>query len=256
MRLADVPGTSLDTALVTATAERLLVRIRERFPGSGLGDVCETLLGLSREAGAQVERIGRPNLLLRGLAALAILAMAAVLALAVVSFRPGESIELAEFLQTMEAATSEMIFLSVGAWFLWSLDLRLKRRRILGWISRLKDLAHLIDMHQLTKDPDGVAGFNRPTEHSPEREMDAFVLGRYLDYCAEMLSLLSKLGYLAVARLDDPPAVEAATGLEDLTNGLSRKIWQKIMILRTLPEDAARAGAPGTGNPGQAGERG
>jgi hypothetical protein len=236
-----MPTNTLDATEVIVTSERLLLRIRERFPGSGLSGVCGTLIGLARDTRGQIERIGRPNLLLRGLAVLAILTMAAVLGMALSTIKTDGSLQLGEFLQALEAATSEMVFLSIGAWFLWSLDLRLQRRRALRWINRLRDLAHLIDMHQLTKDPDMAGPSGQPTAHSPQRDLDPFALGRYLDYCAEMLSLLSKLGYLAVARLDDPQAIDAATGLEDLTSGLSRKIWQKIMILRAGPEGSGPA---------------
>ena len=46
-----------------------------------------------------------------------------------------------------------------------------------------------------------------------------------------MLSLLGKLAALYVQRFDDSVALAAVDGIEDLTNGLSRKIWQKIAVL-------------------------
>lgn len=63
--------------------------------------------------------------------------------------------------------------------------------------------------------------------------MNDFELGRYLDYCSEMLSLISKLAFLYVQNFTDPIAQEAVNDLEDLTNGLSQKIWQKIMLLKS-----------------------
>ena len=56
-------------------------------------------------------------------------------------------------------------------------------------------------------------------------------LGRYLDYCSEMLSLTSKLAALYVQRFDDSVVLQAVNEVESLTNGLSRKVWQKITIL-------------------------
>jgi hypothetical protein len=47
---------------------------------------------------------------------------------------------------------------------------------------------------------------------------------RYLDYCSEMLSLISKIGFLYMQNYHDPVATEAVNDLDDLTNGLSRKI--------------------------------
>jgi len=53
-------------------------------------------------------------------------------------------------------------------------------------------------MHQLTKDPDRAAGRGQSTDSSPARVMSTFELGRYLDYCSELLSLISKIGALYV----------------------------------------------------------
>jgi hypothetical protein len=46
-----------------------------------------------------------------------------------------------------------------------------------------------------------------------------------------MLSLVSKLAALYVQRFDDYVVLQAVNEVESLTNGLSRKIWQKITIL-------------------------
>lgn len=47
------------------------------------------------------------------------------------------------------------------------------------------------------------------------------------------LSLTSKVAFLFVQRFDDPVSVGAVNDLENLTTGLSRKIWQKISILNS-----------------------
>ncbi|HXT52832.1 MAG TPA: hypothetical protein VN811_17460 [Thermoanaerobaculia bacterium] len=65
--------------------------------------------------------------------------------------------------------------------------------------------------------------------------------------------MISKVGALYVQRFQDPPTMAAVDQLETLTSGLSRKIWQKIMILdrvvaggRPLGDDLAPV-APGAG---------
>jgi len=50
-----------------------------------------------------------------------------------------------------------------------------------------------------------------------------------------MLSLIGKLGALYVQKFNDPVALAAVNDVEQLTTGLSRKIWQKIMILNSAP---------------------
>jgi len=70
------------------------------------------------------------------------------------------------------------------------------------------------------------------TASSPERTMTSDQLGRYLDYCSELLSLLGKLAALFPQRFDDNVVLEAASDIENLTIGLSRKVWQKITVLQ------------------------
>ena len=46
-----------------------------------------------------------------------------------------------------------------------------------------------------------------------------------------MLAILGKLGALLVQDFDDTKTLSAVNDIEDLTSGLQRKIWQKIMIV-------------------------
>jgi len=75
--------------------------------------------------------------------------------------------------------------------------------------------------------------------------LTAFELGRYLDYCSELLSIVSKIGAIYVQEFPDADAVEAADQLAALTNGLSRTIWQKIMILDRAVESGEKKGSGG-----------
>src|SRR6266849_1869827 len=96
-------------------------------------------------------------------------------------------------------------------------------------------MAHIIDMHQLTKDPDrwGSADVNNGALTRPE-------LIRYLDFCSDLLALISKAAALHVQDFDDSVTLAAVNEIEDLTAGLSRKIWQKIMILDRIVAPQAR----------------
>lgn len=105
------------------------------------------------------------------------------------------------------------------------------RRRALGFIRELHAIAHIVDMHQLTKDPDRLLHPSPDTASSPVRLLTKAELGRYLDYCSELLSLTSKLAALYAERLTDSVVLQAVDEVETLTTGLSGKIWQKIMML-------------------------
>lgn len=121
--------------------------------------------------------------------------------------------------------------IAVGIYFLVGVEVRIKRNRALRALHVLRSLAHIVDMHQLTKDPERLLVSGPDTPSSPRREMTAFELQRYLDYCSEILSIISKVAALYVQHFRDSVIIGAASDLEALTGGLSRKIWQKIMLL-------------------------
>jgi hypothetical protein len=56
-------------------------------------------------------------------------------------------------------------------------------------------------------------------------------LTRYLGYCSESLSLISRVAAVYVRDFRDPVTLSAVNEVESLTTGLSRKICHKIVIL-------------------------
>jgi hypothetical protein len=134
-----------------------------------------------------------------------------------------------------------LLLAGAAIWFVLTLEQRLKRSRTLAALYRLRAFAHVIDMHQLTKDPTMVLAGAPVTAASPERRMSEFELARYLDYCAEMLALTAKLAALYAGATTDERIMTAANEIEDLASNLGRKIWQKIMILSQLDEGRAVA---------------
>lgn len=223
---------NLDPEEIVRTVGRLKDRVEERFPGSGLGHVAKELHEVALDVVARTEAINRPHVALRTCSALTIVALGAALAAVLLKLRlePGEWTWLA-VIQVFESAINDVVLLGAGLFFLVTLESRIKRRRALKAIHELRSLAHIIDMHQLTKDPHVLLDAGPATRSSPSRTLSRYELARYLDYCSEMLSLLGKLAALYVQRFDDPVALAAVDSIEDLTNGLSRKIWQKIAVL-------------------------
>jgi hypothetical protein len=66
--------------------------------------------------------------------------------------------------------------------FLTSLETRFKRRNALRMLHRFRSLAHSLDMHQLTKDPEYVLHPLPTTASSPVRRLTRAELTRYLEY--------------------------------------------------------------------------
>jgi hypothetical protein len=229
----------LDGRQIVATAERLCDRIRERFPDASLGRVAEELVTVARKTATRSIEIRRSSHGLRLLGIVFLLAAIALVATAILSTHPEvarigpeqQKWQLPEVLQASESVLGSMVFLGAGFAFVWTVDVRRKRRRCLEALHELRAMAHIVDMHQLTKDPDRLVVPGPDTKSSPQRYTDRFLLGRYLDYCSEMLSLIGKVAALYVQGFPDTVALQAVDDIEDLTTSLSRKIWQKIVVL-------------------------
>jgi len=127
--------------------------------------------------------------------------------------------------------------IGVVVFFLIGFERRIKRQKALKAIHQLRAVAHVIDMHQLTKDPAAYNDSYVSTASSPQRSLTTAELIRYLDYCSELLSLTGKLAALYIQRFDDEVALSAANDIENLTTHLSRKIWQKVMIAHNTSGD-------------------
>ena len=224
----------LDDDRIIETLIRLRARITERFPSSSLRRVSEELLTVAKESASHIAYLAKPSWPIRATVAVAILVMLAGLVAAVAVSRVRLSLGVAgwpEFVQGIEAAINDVVFLGIAIFFLLTIETRLKRRRALRALHQLRSIAHVVDMHQLTKDPEQLMTQPPATASSPQRTMTRIELGRYLDYCSEMLSVTSKIAALFVERFDDPVTLGAVNEIESLTAGLSRKIWQKISML-------------------------
>jgi hypothetical protein len=222
----------LDATRIVATARRLEQRIGERFPAAGLRGVAAQLRVAAEAALTRTPALRRPLLALRaGAAALALLLLAGLMTV-IASLGVDTRIEtVTELVQTLESAVNDVVFVGIAIWFLATLEGRLKRRRALAALHELRSLAHVVDMHQLTKDP-RQAGLELPdTASSPTRQLPRPELARYLDYCSEILALTGKVAALYAQHLQDGVVLAAVNEVEGLTNGIARKIWQKIEIL-------------------------
>lgn len=226
---------ALDTEAILATCTRLTARIEERFRGAGLAQVAKELLAVASETRQRIADIRKPRRSIRVYVGLVIALMLAIVIGVSVSLPMSSSkLELFPLLQVIESAINDVIFLGVAVFFLVSLETRLKRRDALRALHQLRSLAHVIDMHQLTKDPEQLLSPEAATASSPTRSLNRFELARYLDYCTEMLAIISKLAALYAQDFDDTEVLGAVNDIQSLSTGLSSNIWQKIVILDNL----------------------
>ena len=228
---------NLDSEKTISTIALLEKRIEERFPDSGLSKVCKELHRIANENKYRSELIARPNHMLRFGVAMVIALIITVLIVSVTSMDIAlKTIDAGELVQITEAGLNDIILIGAALFFLVSVETRIKRSRALQALHELRSIAHVIDMHQLTKDPGKLLRNVIYTPSSPQKHMNAYQLSRYLDYCSEMLSLTGKIAAIYAQNFRDAVVLSAVNEVESLTTGLSRKIWQKIIILHKLDD--------------------
>ncbi|MCB9080942.1 MAG: hypothetical protein H6555_04445 [Lewinellaceae bacterium] len=229
----------LNTGRILGTLDRLIARIDERFPQANLLQVGRELRQVAHDVALLCHWLRRPLWSVRILAILVGIGMIGIAGWAIqLSLRVELQVNgISDLLQGIESAINELIFLAIALFFLATTEVRIKRQAALKALHQLRSIAHVVDMHQLTKDPAYLFGLHQPTASSPERILSAYELARYLDYCSELLSITSKLAALHAQYLNDPVVLNAVNDVETLAHSLSNKVWQKIMIL-----DMARPG--------------
>ncbi len=222
----------LDAAAIDQTIVTLERRIAERFPDSHLRKVAAELVRISQESAARIEAIQRPITWMR-ICVWSLLALIFLLLIIMPFFfhQWGDVKSILDFIQILDPSLNTAFFIGAFVVYLLSIERSIKRNRALAAIHELRSMAHVVDMHQLTKDPVMLTSEQHRTASSPTRTMTDFELSRYFDYCSEMVSLISKVAALYIQDFQDPVAISAVDEVESLSTGLSEKMWQKISLL-------------------------
>lgn len=231
----------LNSGKIIKTIAILKHRIEERFPQANLIQVCDELLNIAQESQEKIIWIEKPNYIVRFIMSFLFICL---LFFSLYYFpiieMPKKSWQLNEFVQSLDAITGVFIALFFLVYFFISFENRLKRERAIEALHELRAISHVIDMHQLIKDPSKFIILNNntfidmiePTQSSPKLMMNPKSLIRYLHYCTELLSLTGKIAALYGQKLEDATIIRNINDIEELTTSLSQKIWQKIIILK------------------------
>ena len=225
----------LVAAHIGATVAQLERRIEARFGERGLTRAARDLGGLVQfveaEAGQSHARLRRTTQAARATSVTIVVATVVALALTLRASAIEGLERTADWVPLVESVINDLVFAAIAVLFLWAFPERFERRTLLRVLHRLRSLAHVIDMHQLSKDPEQVMPSYTATPESVGHGLDAEQLHHYLDYCSEMLSLTAKTAALCAEHSSDSVILETVSTLETLTTELSNKIWQKISLL-------------------------
>lgn len=226
----------LDASALVGSLEQLQARIRDRFPDAGLARVCAELITITRENSRRAAAIGRSNpwIWAGAIAFVGVGGLSLAWLLRQIDFSQTRADNWYTVIQGFDATLHLLVVIIGALFFLVTVEDRLKRRRAFKAINELRSLIHVIDMHQLTKEPATILIGGTATAHSPKRTLTSFELGRYLDYCSEMLSLVAKVAVLYAQSQPDPVIVDAVSDIERLTASLSQKIGQKVALIHSF----------------------
>src|SRR5690606_8599331 len=124
---------------------------------AGLAAVCEKLVDIARTAQQRSTEITRPIVWVRVVSASIILAVLLTFAWTISQAKlPDQPLTVDEVVTVLEAGINDVVLIGATIFFLITLETRIKRRRALRAIHELRSMAHIVDMHQLTKDPERV----------------------------------------------------------------------------------------------------
>ncbi|WDI33010.1 hypothetical protein PUV54_07345 [Hyphococcus flavus] len=234
-----MPYRTLSAEKVIETIDKLEKRVRERFPEAGLVEVAQELSQTARRCAIDAERLKETSPRMKA-GIYAVWALGGAVFLMLISGLISEGLEWkpASLVQVLEPTMNLAVLLVIGLMTITRQEQHWKRNKALDYLHELRSIAHVIDMHQLTKDPYRHALAATPS--SPPRVLTGVLLERYLDYCSEMLSLTGKLAALFAQSVKDPEVIAGAGDIEQLATALSRKIWQKIMAFSRYEEAAGK----------------
>jgi hypothetical protein len=220
---------------VGGTVAQLERRIDARFGERGLTkaarDLGRLVVLVQSETEQSRERLRRTTLTARTVSLLIVVATLTALIVGLRSAVVDGLDRTADWVPLAESVVNDLVFAAIAVVFLWAFPERFERRTLLRTLHRLRSLAHVIDMHQLSKDPEQLSAAYLPTAESVRHGLDADQMHHYLGYCSEMLSLTAKTAALCGEHSADGVVLETVSYIETLTTELSNKIWQKISLL-------------------------
>ena len=209
---------NLDAGKLAVTADALAKWIGVEFPNANLAVVAREVANLTADARRVSWVLARPMYFVRAIVLMIILA-----ALGGVGYHAWFHPK--ELLKWIDDTKGLGIYFMAAAAFLVTLEIRLKRSKALTAIHDLRSLAHIIDMHQLAKDP--IIERYRVDPGNDFREK----LAAYLHTCTALLNLVSKVGQVYIDHFPDSVATTAVNDFEAVCNGMANKIWAKIDAL-------------------------
>ncbi|MCE9619065.1 MAG: hypothetical protein K8R92_04055 [Planctomycetes bacterium] len=231
----------LDLSGLADAIEQLLTRIVERFPESGLRKNATLLLEYARELERDRETLVKVPGWIRLISWLGGFAVVGFIFLSGVYVVKTESgIEtLPNFLQALSAVITVFAGATAGFFTMRSIEQSQVRRLALSKLQFLREMAHVIDMLQLSKSPVAIMFPPNPLDPADATRSHKPILTpkemfQYLSYCGELSALIGKLAVIFIGWVHDPTLLATIDDVEDLCSDLERKMLSKLLLIEQL----------------------
>ena len=230
----------LDAPTVIATIDQLGGRIRARFADRGLPKAAAEL----RSAATEVTELGvhlRGRLRVlrwtaRAASVLVALGMALVLVVAARDADLSGSVRSVDWVALVESTIQTLVFGGLTLLFP-QCPPRPTGKAPPAATPASPPVPRARHRHAPTdQDPERLRSDFEPTDATVAVDLTRAEMQHYLGYCSELLALVGKVAALCAEDSQDGLILETVSDIENLTNGMSRKIWQKIS---SCPTDIA-----------------
>lgn len=209
------------------------------FPARGISRVASSIASAIDETTSRIDRLRRPVWWLRiTLFLLALAALCTIIA-SISSLTPHSwhhflvtvnTAGLPGWASLVDAVIQDIVFLGIAALFLVRLEQQIKRRRALAGLRKLRSLVHVIEMHQLTKEPESLSRDPKTVGRPKKSSKPTSDQVTYFACCSTMTALCSKTAALYAQVSNDPVVLDVVREIEALSAALSSKLWQKITL--------------------------
>lgn len=219
----------IDAVILKETIITLELKINENFPEASLKKKCHAMLDLLDETNKKIIEVEKPKILIRVLQ-VSIISLAIFLIFLIFditnfkTINPNEITLLNNVIAISDAFFNIIVVLLAGLYYLLNLELKKNRKIIIPTINKLRSFLHVIDMHQQTK--------NLINVDSSKEKISNQKLREYLEHSSKMISLVSKIAALYIQKFQDEDIITKVNEIENLSTGLTQKIWQKIIVLK------------------------
>jgi hypothetical protein len=220
---------------VGETAKRLVERIHSRFDDDDLTNIARQVFDVATMSEKRIARALRVGFFIRLLTWPVVIAVGFGIAAWIKSLHLAIQVnDAGDLAQSLDSVLQLILVLGAGGWFLLSIGTKVQRRSLFKALQELHALAQVIDLVQLDKDPDRLHfSSEQRTENSPTlgKANTAFLLSRYLDYCSELLSVLSKIACLYRERVSDEAVLSRLGDFDRLASQLRSNIGSKMGLI-------------------------